>query len=62
MEQEQEENSTAGQEENTNTTSEQVTLKESTRVTFTSPPRTPPFVYGPLVNGLADVTLTSPMV
>ena len=44
MEQEQEENSTAGQEENTNTTSEQVTLKESTRVTFTPPPRTPPFV------------------
>ena len=36
MEQEQEENSTAGQ--------EQVTLKESTRVTFTPPPRTPPFV------------------
>ena len=44
MEQEQEENSTAGQEENTNTTSEQVTLMESIRVTFTLPPRMPPFV------------------
>ena len=56
---EQEEYPTTEQEENT--TSEQVTLEESTKVTLTPPPPTPPFVYRPLVNGLADVTLTSPV-
>ena len=54
---EQEEYPTTEQEENT--TSEQVTLEESTKVTLTPP--MPPFVYRPLVNGLADVTLTSPV-
>ena len=54
---EQEEYPTTEQEENT--TSEQVTLEESTKVTLT-PPRLRPRLCS-VVNGLADVTLTSPV-